>query len=101
MDTIKQMVEEIRNNLANGEGLDEIKDRSGEIVDGYLPLYNNEIIKEWQEMPSDYDDRGWAELGDGGDTTIINRMTLDIYLYYSDLFNEAIQEVEEALEGAE
>jgi hypothetical protein len=101
MEIVKQMAEEIRNDLANGEELDEIKDRSGEIVDGYLPVYYNGIIEEWKQMPSEYNDRGRAELGVGDEFTIYTLMSLDLYLYYTDLFNEAIQEVEEALEGAE
>jgi hypothetical protein len=102
MNTVKQMVEEIRTELANGEELEDIKDRSGEFIDSYLPLYYNRIIEEWKDMPSEYNDRGSAELGHlGQEISIINLMTLDLYLYYSDLFAEAVEEVEEALEGAE
>jgi hypothetical protein len=95
------MVEEIRAELSRGEDLDTIKDRSGEFIDSWLPVYNNRIIEEWTLMPNDYTDRGSAELGTGQEISIINLMTLDLYLYYSDLFNEAVAEVEEALEGAE
>ena len=99
--TVERMVEEIRLELSQGEDLDTIKDRSGEFIDSYLPVYNNRIIEEWTLMPNDYTDRGSAELGTGQEISIINLMTLDLYLYYSDLFAEAIAEVEEALEGAE
>jgi hypothetical protein len=95
------MVEEIRLELSQGEDLDTIKDRSGEFIDSWLPVYNNRIIEEWTLMPNDYTDRGSAELGTGQEISIINLMTLDLYLYYSDLFFEAVGEVEEALEGAE
>jgi hypothetical protein len=98
MNTVQQMAEEIRTELKNGADLDDIKDRSGEYVDSYLPVYNDQIIKEWQNMPSEYDNRGWAELGGGGEINIINLMTLDLYLYHNDLFNKAVQEVEESLE---
>ena len=99
--TVELMIEEIRADLANGEELEAIKDRSGEIIDGHLPVYNNQIIEEWQAMPSDYDNRGSAELGYlEHEINIINLMSLDLYLYYSDLFAEAIKEVEEALELA-
>ena len=101
MNTVKRMAEEIRAEIANGEELEAIKDRSGEFIDSYLPIYNNKIVEEWQAMPSEYDNRGSAELGVGGEVNIINLMTLDLYLYYSDLFFEAVGEVEEALEGAE
>ena len=100
MDTVVQMVEEIRAEIANGEELEAITDRSGEFIDSYLPLYNNQIVEEWQSMPSEYDNRGWAELGGGGEVNIINLMSLDLYLYYSDLFYKAVKEVEESLELA-
>ena len=100
MNTVERMVEEIRTELARGEELEDIKDRSGEFIDSWLPIYNNRIIEEWTLMPNDYTDRGSAELGTGQEISIINLMTLDLYLYYSDLFAEAVQEVEEALEGA-
>jgi hypothetical protein len=101
MNIVKRMTEEIRAEIANGEELEDIKDRSGEFIDSYLPVYYNQIIEEWKAMPSEYNDRGSAELGQGGEVNIYNLMSLDLYLYYSDLFNEAVEEVEEALEGAE
>ena len=98
MNTVERMVEEIRTELARGEELEDIKDRSGEFIDSWLPVYNNRIIEEWTLMPNDYTDRGSAELGTGQEISIINLMTLDLYLYYSDLFFEAVQEVEDELE---
>ena len=100
MNTVEQMVAEIRAEIANGEELEAITDRSGEFIDSYLPVYYNRIIEEWKEMPSEYNDRGSAELGQGGEINIINLMTLDLYLYYLDLFYEAVKEVEESLELA-
>jgi hypothetical protein len=90
--TVERMVEEIRAELSQGEDLDTIKDRSGEFIDSWLPVYNNRIIEEWTLMPNDYTDRGSAELGVGGEVNIINLMSLDLYLYYSDLFAEAVEE---------
>lgn len=79
--------------------LDEIRDNAGEWIDGYLPVYYNQIVEEWQKMPSEYNDRGAAELGQGGDVTIYNLMSLDLYVYYLDIFNEALTELEEELGG--
>jgi len=101
MTTVEEMKKELFTALNNGEELEDIKDRSGEWVDGYLPVYNNRIVEEWQQMPSEYDNRGHAELGQGGEIDIINLMNLDLYLYYNDLFNEAVAEVEEELENQE
>jgi hypothetical protein len=100
MNIVKLMREEILADIARGEDLDRIKDRSGEFIDGYLPIYYNKIVEEWQGMPSEYNNRGHAELGQDGEINIYNLMTLDLYLYYSDLFYEAIKEIEEELEGA-
>jgi flavodoxin len=95
---IEQMKQELRTELEKGYAdLDDIKDRSGEWVDGYLPVYYNKIVEEWQEMPSEYNDRGAQELGTG-EGGIYNLMSLDLYLYYTDLFNEAVEELEEELE---
>ncbi len=99
--TVERMVEEIRAELSQGKDLDTVKDRSGEFIDSWLPVYNNQIIQEWTLMPNDYTDRGSAELGTGQEISIINLMSLDLYLYYSDLFFEAVGEVEKTLEGAE
>lgn len=89
------MKREINDEIARGATLDDIRDRSNEWIDGWLPVYNNRIIEEWQNMPSEYDDRGSAELGHMGEVTIIGLMSLDLYLYYSDLFNEVLEDIEE------
>jgi len=99
--TQEQMKDEILTELKKEYStLEEIKDNSHEFIDGYLPVYYDGIIKEWQEMPSDYDNRGYAELGATGEINIYNLMTADLYLYYTDLFNEVIEELEEELEEA-
>ena len=93
---IKQaMKEEFTQAIKAGETLEHIRDNSGEWVDGYLPIYNGEIVREWQEMPSEYDNRGYAELGQGGEIDIVKLMSLDLYLYYTDIFNGAITELEQ------
>jgi hypothetical protein len=90
------MKSEFRNAIKeHDETLEDIRDNSGEWIDGYLPVYYNKIVQEWQEMPSEYNDRGHAELGQGGEINIYNLMSLDLYLYYSDIFNEAVTELEE------
>ena len=94
--TIKRaMKDEFTGEIGKGYiTLDEIRDNSHEWVDGYLPVYNDRIIAEWQEMPGEYDDRGTAELGMSEDGGIIARMSLDLFLYYTDLFNEVMEEME-------
>jgi predicted RNase H-like HicB family nuclease len=91
------MKSEFRNAITeHGETLEDIRDNSGEWIEGYLPVYNNKIVEEWQAMPSEYDNRGAVELGHlEQEINIINLMSLDLYLYYSDIFNEAVNELEE------
>lgn len=93
---IEQMKDELKTELSNGGDIEQIKDRSGEWIDGYLPVYYNKIVEEWQEMPSEYNDRGALELG-AGDGGIYNLMSSDLYLYYNDLFNEAVEELEQEI----
>lgn len=100
MSTLNNMIEEIKREIANGSDIEELRDNAGEWVEGYLPVYNNRIIEEWQTMPSEYDNRGAVELGADIEINIINLMTLDLYLYYSDLWHEALSDVESELEGA-
>jgi hypothetical protein len=95
MSIVKQMIDEIRTELSNGEELEVIKDRSGEFIDSYLPIYYSDIVDEWKAMPNEFNDRGRVELGYlEQEITIYNLMNLDLYLYYSDLFAQAIQEIE-------
>jgi hypothetical protein len=92
---IKESIKgELLTAIKNGETLQEIEGNSHEWIDGYLPVYYNAIVREWQDMPSEYNDRGRAELGAGDDFTIYSLMSLDLYIYYTDLFNEVITELE-------
>ncbi len=99
--TQQQMKDELLNEINNnGADIDDIKDRSGEWIDGYLPVYYNRILEEWKDMPSEYNDRGAEELG-AGEGGIFNLMSLDLYIYYTDLFNEVVEEIEEELADKE
>ena len=102
--TIKQaMKSEFKNEIEKGYITPEgIQEYPGDWIEGYLPVYYNEIVKQWQGMRSEYNDRGHTELGHlEQEVTIYNLMSLDLYLYYTDIFNEAIAELEEELELAE
>jgi hypothetical protein len=98
--TLDEIVKEIKQELDRGVDIDSIRDNSGEWIENYIPIYNNHIIAEWQEMPSEYDNRGSTELGIPSDISIIALMQLDLYLYYSNLFFVALDSVEKSLEGA-
>lgn len=99
MNAYKYIYEDLKQTITNGEDMESIRDNSGEWIDGYLPIYNNRIIEEWQNMPGEYDNRGAEQLGIPGDISIISLMQLDLYLYYSDLFFQALTDIAEELES--
>jgi hypothetical protein len=99
MNAYKYIYEDLKQTITNGEDMESIRDNSGEWIDGYLPIYNNRIIEEWQNMPGEYDNRGAEELGIPGDISIISLMQLDLYLYYSDLFFQVLTDIAEELES--
>ena len=102
MTTYDEIVQEIKQEITNGQTLEEIKDRSHELIDNYVPVYNNRVLEEWQSMPSDYDNRGSAELGHNcEELSIINLMQGDLYLYYQDLVALVITDLEQELESVE
>jgi hypothetical protein len=94
--TQENMKEEINQEIGKGVRLDHIRDTAGEWIENWVPVYNNQIIEEWQKMPSEYDNRGANELGwQEAELDIVKLMRLDLYLYYSDLFNAVLDEIEE------
>jgi hypothetical protein len=102
MTTYDEIMQEIKQEISNGEELSDIRERSYELVDNYVPVYNNRVLEEWQNMPSDYDNRGSAELGHNcEEINIINLMSADLYLYYSDLVSTVLDDIEQELESVE
>jgi hypothetical protein len=101
MTTYDEIMQEIKQEISNGQTLEEVKERSHEIVDGYIPIYNNRVLEEWQNMPNDYDNRGAAELGHNcQEIDIISLMQADLYLYYSDIVAAALYDLDQELESA-
>lgn len=76
--------------------IEQLRDRIGEYVDSALPIYNSDIIAEWQHMPSEYDGEGINQFGLPGthNITVYSLMLGDLYAYYSDLFTAALDELE-------
>ncbi len=102
MTTYDEIMQEIKQELTNGESLDDIRERSYELVDNYVPVYNNRILEEWQNMPSDYDNRGAQELGHNcEELNIINLMSSDLYIYYTELVGLVIDDLAQELESVE
>lgn len=82
-----------------GATIESLEDRLGEYVDTALPIYYNEIIQEWQAMPSEYDGRGAEEFGAPDKPTVYSLMTNDLYAYYWDTYQDALGELREESEG--
>lgn len=99
MNAYKYIYEDLKQTITNGEDMESIRDNSGEWIDGYLPIYNNNIIEEWKDMPGEFDNRGAAELGIPSDISIIALMQLDLYLYYSDVFFQVLTDIAGELES--
>jgi hypothetical protein len=99
--------EEIKKELL--DNIEQLKDNPyaddvvAEFADGYVPLYNNQIIQEWVALPMEDSDQ-WKEYGydtqrnEGG---IISLMQVDLVFYYLKLANEAWEEIKTQLEEEE
>lgn len=96
--------EEIKKDLAENwaEFTEEnADDRIIEYADGYCPIYNNEVIKEWAEMPSEFDDSWKDQIGcDWGvnDRGITSLMSIDLFTYYCHTTRRAYNELKEEAE---
>jgi hypothetical protein len=94
----KEAIAELVNEFATGEANGYYGDRLGELVDNFLPIYNSDIIKEWQEMPSGYDNEGVAMFGASLPIDIFSLMTLDLLNYIGELVNLYAQEYAETVD---
>ena len=82
--------EEIRKELtANREEIESAAypdDQLTEWADGFVPVYNSDIIRDWVELPIEDSDK-WKDYGydanknDGG---IIELMKIDLWFHYQD-----------------
>lgn len=98
--TIADAKEELKTEIETyGATIDSLEDRLGEYVDTALPIYYNEIIQEWQAMPSEYDGRGMEEFGAPDKPTVYSLMTNDLYTYYWDIYQDALGQLRDEAEG--
>jgi len=78
------------------------EDLLSELADSACPVYYNEILADWSEMPSEYND-AWQEIGASENATIFSLMSMDLYLYYQAQYSEIYAEImhdQEELENA-
>lgn len=72
------------------------EDLINELAESACPVYYSEIMKDWQEMPNEYNDR-WKENGIEAteETTIFSLMSWDLYFYYESQYNQVFTEIQE------
>lgn len=92
---------ELLENWEQFEQAREPQDLLNEFADSAVPVYYNEIIQEWQEMPSEFDNswqETWEAVGAEG-KGIVDFMTIDLWNYYTAeytrIYNEILTEKEE------
>lgn len=70
------------------------EERLHEVAESLTPVYNSDIAKEWQELPSEATD-AWKEFGPQftPESTIYAFMTTDLHLYYQGLVERAYNEI--------
>ena len=85
-------IEELIKDFVSGKQTGYLSDCINELLDGYLPIYYSDIVKEWQDMPSEYDNMGAAEFGAEISDGIYHLMSLDLHLYYSNQVHAYAQE---------
>jgi hypothetical protein len=70
-----------------------------ELADSACPVYYSDIIKDWQEMPSEYTD-SWQEFIEATqDTTIFSLMSADLFNYYDSEYTRIFNEITEQKEA--
>jgi predicted Rossmann fold nucleotide-binding protein DprA/Smf involved in DNA uptake len=90
--TLSEMKQEILENWAQFADNAYPEDLLAEFADSALPAYTNDIIQEWQHMPSEFDDY-WQELELPKPENIIGLMQIDLSNYYLHLANTAYSEI--------
>jgi hypothetical protein len=68
------------------------EDRLAETADGYVPVYYGDIIKDWAEMPSEFND-SWLEFGEDASRGIVRLMSVDLFAYYESLTRAVWDEI--------
>ena len=91
-----QIKEELRNNIERlTEYPSQADDLVAEISEGFAPVYNSDILREWTELEADYCDR-WKEYGydanrnEGG---ILQLMAIDLVFFYLEIGQEVWAEL--------
>jgi len=95
--TTKQDVKDLIISDYSDKTFDELSDLQNEITDSVMPIYNSDVIGEWQAMPSDFDGQGVELYGlpPESEINVYKLMSLDLYAYYSDIVANVIWDLTE------
>ena len=71
-----------------------------EMADGFVPVYNSDIIREWVNLSSDDSDR-WHEYGYALSemVSIVDLMKIDLAIYYQEQVEIAYHDILEEKAG--
>jgi hypothetical protein len=94
--TFDEIKKDLLDNWENITEAQHYEDYLGESADGYLPVYTNEIISDWAEMPSEFDNT-WREYGLPSakidEISITGLMIIDLYNHYREQAQRAYNEI--------
>lgn len=65
---------------------------SASLADSLVPVYYNEILKDWAEMPSEFND-SHQEVGHADEFTVFDLMRQDLFFYYQHEIDTALTAV--------
>lgn len=97
----EEEITELVLDFANGTESGYLSDRITELVDSYTPIYNSDIITEWQAMPPEFDGMGVVTYGlpPTDEINPVSLMRLDLINYIDELVrvkaNQVIEQVGE------
>lgn len=97
--TYAEILSEVEEGTAELQEASYPEDILTEWADAQVPVYNHHIIAEWTNLSFDDSDQ-WQELGVNENATIIDRMRVDLEIYYRDAYANAWHEVKAELENA-
>lgn len=95
--TTKADIRQIIETDYKGQSARQIEDSLHEITDGIMPIYNGDIIGEWQAMPYEYNGEGVSQFGlpETDKITVYRLMELDLFAFYYDEVSHVFNELQE------
>lgn len=92
LSTYADVLSEVANELDQLMASEYPEDLLREFADSLVPVYYSDILDEWRELPIEQSDR-WQEIGADGKATIFSLMSIDLFLYYEDMFVRAYEQL--------